>query len=154
MEKQKSVDCQIARDVADKLLAIVGPFIDHWWWYLAHEDVQKLPSTHQLSLLEFDNRNQLQGVDHPKFSHERLALKIMVLLMLSLHYVSAYINYNTFVNLSFLTIKRGCWKSKKSFFNSLKLVKSKSLLNQPTKRPWEPLEGLINLSLVDFFIGC
>lgn len=73
--------------------------------------------------------------------------------MLSLFYVSAYINCNTFVNLIFLTVKKAVEKAKKLFL-SLKLVKSKHLLNQPTKRPWEPLEGLINLSLVDFFIGC
>ena len=39
----------------------------------------------------------------------------MVLPMLSLFYVSAYINCNTFVNLIFLTVKKAVEKAKKAF---------------------------------------
>lgn len=92
------------------------------------------------SPLEFSNRSQLQSVDRSKFSQERLALKIMVLPILSLLYVSAYIKYNISVKGIFQTMKKDIRKKRllkkqKKFFLSLKLVKLKYLLNQPTKRP-------------------
>ncbi len=58
------------------------------------------------SPLEFSNRSQLQSVDRSKFSQERLALKIMVLPILSLLYVSAYIKYNISVKGIFQTMKK------------------------------------------------